>query len=364
MNADGKNNRWHEIGDLFQRASEMQAPQRAALLDDACGTDSELRNEVATLLASDNTLAWLKRLVDRAAREIAFVGREIGSYVLLRLLGEGGMGRVFLAARAGGQYQQFVAIKVMHAELLRSEMMLERFRAERQILANLHHPDIARLLDAGMTADGTPYMVMEYVDGLPLDEYCSVHHLPLETKLQLFLRVCSAVECAHKNLVVHRDIKPGNVLVTKDGSPKLVDFGIARLLERGGRAATPSAARLMTPEYASPEQFRGEPITAAADVYALGVLLYELLTGVHPLADHIGNPAEMMRQICDVEPRSPSSIVFDGVSNRELSGDLDRIVLMAMRKQPARRYSSAKALAGDVFASLNGDPVLARDEHG
>jgi serine/threonine-protein kinase len=269
------------------------------------------------------------------------------------------MGRVFLAARADEQYQQLVAIKLMHAELWQNELMLERFRAERQILANLNHPNIACLLDGGKTSDGTPYLVMEYVEGMPLDEYCRANDLSVEKKLQLFLRVCAAVEYAHKSLVVHRDIKPGNVLVAEDGSPKLVDFGIAKLLEDDGRAATMPTTRLMTPEYASPEQLRGEPITTATDVYGLGVLLYDLLTGMHPFAEYSGSPAEMMHQICDVDPRPPSYIVPDGASHRELRGDLDRIVLMAMQKQPERRYSSATALARDVFAYLNRYPVLA-----
>jgi len=358
MNA--QNERWLALDDLFQRASEMDASNRAAFLDDACGADSHLRNEVERLLAFDQTLGWLRRPVDRAARELAFVGRRIGPYVLLRLLGEGGMGRVFLAARADEQYQQLVAIKLMHADLWQSERMLERFRAERQILANLNHPNIARLLDGGMTTEGTPYLVMEYVEGMPLDEYRRANDLSVEKKLQLFLRVCAAAEYAHKSLVVHRDIKPANVLVAEDGTPKLVDFGIAKLLEGDGRTATQPTSRVMTPEYASPEQLRGEPITTATDVYGLGLLLYDLLIGKHPFAEYTGNPAEMMHQICDVDPRPPSTIVPDGVNHREVRGDLDRIVLMAMQKQPERRYSSATALARDVFAYLNGYPVLAR----
>jgi serine/threonine-protein kinase len=354
------NKRWLEVDDLFQRVSEMDASRRAAFLDDACGADFELRNEVETLLATDKTLGWLKRPVDRAAQEVALVGRRIGSYEIVRLLGEGGMGKVFLAARADEQYQQLVAIKLMHSEFGPSQKMLERFRSERQILANLSHPDIARLLDGGTTSDGTPYLVMEYVEGVPLEEYRRANELSVEKKLQLFLRVCAAVEYAHKNLVVHRDIKPGNVLVTEDGSPKLVDFGIAKLMEGGSGATTQPAARLMTPEYASPEQLRGEPITTATDVYGLGVLLYELLSGMHPFAEQSGSPIEMMRRICEVEPQPPSSMVSDSARRRELRGDLDRIVLMAIRKQPERRYPSATALARDVFAYLNGYPVFAR----
>jgi serine/threonine protein kinase len=259
MNPNAQSDRWLALDDLFQRASEMDASNRAAFLDDACGADSDLRNEVERLLAFDKTLGWLKRPVDRAARELAFVGRRIGTYVLLRLLGEGGMGRVFLAARADEQYRQFVAIKLMHAELWQSEMMLDRFRAERQILANLNHPNIAHLLDGGMATDGTPYLVMEYVEGMPLDEYSRANDLSVERKLQLFLRVCSAVEYAHKSLVVHRDIKPANILVAEDCTPKLVDFGIAKLLESDGGAATQLTIRLMTPNTRARSSFVENP---------------------------------------------------------------------------------------------------------
>jgi len=360
MNVNAKNERWLELDGLFQLAAEMDAPRRGAFLDDACGGDTELRNEVEALLASaEKTLGWLKRPVDGAAQELAFVGRRIGSYVLLRLLGEGGMGRVFLAARADEHYQQLVAIKLMHSELWQSEMMLERFRAERQILANLNHPNIARLLDGGVTSDRLSYLVMEYVDGAPIDEYCRENDVSLETKLELFRRICSAVEYAHRNLVVHRDIKPANVLVDRDGTPKLIDFGIAKLLEGNDRAATAATGQLMTPEYASPEQLRGEPITTATDVYGLGVLLYDLLSGMHPFAGRSRNPVEMIRRICEADPQPPSSIVLNGAAHPELRGDLDHIVLMAMRKEPELRYSSPAALANDVWAYLNGYPLLA-----
>src|SRR5215469_12417263 len=359
MNANTE--RWQVLDDLFQRASEMDHSRRDDFVRSACGCDAELRKELEALLAAaDKTLGWLKKPVDNAARELAFVGRRIGSYALLRPLGEGGMGRVFLAARADEQYQQFVAIKLMHADLWQSEIMLERFRAERQILANLNHPNIARLLDGGMTPEGTPYLVMEYVDGVPLDEYCCENKLSLNQKLELFLRICSAVEYAHKNLIVHRDIKPANVLVGEDGTPKLVDFGIAKLLDAEGAAAAKATARLMTPEFASPEQLRGESITTATDVYGLGVLLYHLLSGTHPFADHSGNPVEMMRQICEVDPQPPSSIVSNRGRGRGSDRDLDRIVLMAIHKQPEHLYASAKAVARDVFAYLNGYPVIAR----
>jgi len=352
--------RWQVLEDLFQRASEKDVSERDAFLRGACGGNAELRGELETLLAyAGKTVDWLKEPVESAARELTLTGRRIGSYMLLRLLGEGGMGRVYLAARADEQYQQLVAIKLMPADLRPNPTIMERFVTERQILANLNHPNIARLLDGGMTPEGTPYLVMEYIDGVPLDEYCRQNNASLDQKLKVFLRICTAVEYAHKNLVVHRDIKPGNVLVGQNGAPKLVDFGIAKLLAGDGGATANTTMRLMTPEYASPEQVRGEPITTATDVYGLGLLLYHLLSCTHPFAEHSENPIEMMRQICEVEPKPPSAVVRGGWDRRELEGDLDRIVLMAIQKEPERRYTSVTALARDIFAYLNGYPVFA-----
>jgi eukaryotic-like serine/threonine-protein kinase len=219
---------WQQVDSLFQRALDLDPAERTAFVNEACGDDLELQSAVERLLAhADRPLGSLQTAVVEAARELTFIGRRIGPYVLVRVLGEGGMGRVFLAARADEQYEQLVAIKLMHAGLWQSETMLQRFQRERQILANLNHPNIARLLDGGMTSHGSPYLVMEYVDGTPIDEYCRENHPPIKTRLELFRRVCSAVEYAHKNLVVHRDIKPANVLVAEDGTPKLLDFGIA-----------------------------------------------------------------------------------------------------------------------------------------
>jgi len=258
--------RWRELDSLFQRASELDRSGRRAFVDEACFDDQELRTAIGRLLEhADRTLTNLKTPVDETAREVTLTGRRIGSYVLLRVLGEGGMGTVFLAARADENYAQIVAIKLIHAAFWQSESILQRFRAERQILANLNHPNIARLLDGGMTPEGSPYLMMEFLDGTPIDEYCRRKGLSIKDKLQIFQRLCSAVEYAHKNLVVHRDIKPANVLVTEEGIPKLLDFGIAKLLDSGdglnGLAITRSTERLMTPEYASPEQLRGGSIT-------------------------------------------------------------------------------------------------------
>jgi len=368
MRADAKAERWQLLESLFQRASEMDSSDWDSFLNDACGEDVELRSQLEGMLAhADKTLGFLKMPVDEAALRLAFVGRRIGSYLLLRVLGEGGMGRVFLAARADEQYQQLVAIKLMHTVPWQSEAMLQRFRTERQILANLNHPNIGRLLDGGMTPEGVPYLVMEYVDGTPIDRYCRENGLSIRAKLQLFRSVCSAVEYAHKNLVVHKDIKPANVLVTKDGTPKLLDFGIAKLLDRDGEDMPQKSRpteRMMTPEYASPEQLRREPITTASDVYGLGVLLYDLLAGRHPFAEQIVNPVELARQVCEVDPLPPSAAALHNSVRPssdvcKLKGDLDHIVLMAMRKEPERRYSSAAALAADISAYQNGYPLLA-----
>jgi serine/threonine-protein kinase len=260
-----------------------------------------------------------------------------------------------------------VAIKLMHAGSGHSPEMLRRFRAERQILANLDHPNIARLLDGGITSEGAPYLVMEYVDGVGIDEYGQHNPLPAAELLQLFRTVCAAVEYAHRNLVVHRDIKPGNILVTADGVPKLLDFGIAKLLDPEAAQApfrTVASQRLMTPEYASPEQVRGEPVTTATDVYALGVLLYELVTGRSPFRIETTNPLEMARVICEQEPIRPSTASRTSASlapleARVLRGDLDNIVLKAMRKEPERRYASVAAFSEDVLRYLRGFAVEA-----
>jgi len=363
--------RWQQVDELFQRSLEVHPSEREAFLSEACGDDLELHHAVDRLLAhADKPLGSLKTAVEESARELTFIGRRIGSYVLLRVLGEGGMGRVFLAARADEQYQQFVAIKLMHAGVWQSETMLQRFQRERQILANLNHPNIARLLDGGMTSDGSPYLVMEYVDGTPIDEYCGEKRLSIEAKLELFRNVCLAVDYAHKNLVVHRDIKPANVLVAEDGTPKLLDFGIAKLLDPDNdgqmRPKTRATERLMTPEYASPEQLTGDSITTATDVYGLGVLLYELLAGEHPFAEQTSNPIEIARQICESEPRPPSAVALRRPDRahseaRKLRGDLDHIIMMTLRKEPERRYSSAAVLAADIANYLNGYPVIACD---
>ncbi|MBM0103596.1 serine/threonine protein kinase [Steroidobacter sp. S1-65] len=312
-------------------------------------------------------------------------GRIIGAYRLIRSLGSGGMGEVFLAERADEQFRQNVAIKLVRRGLL-SNQVQGRLRQERQILASLDHPNIARLYDGGTTTDGTPYIVMEYIDGEPIDIHCDRRQLTIEQRLRLFITVCSAVHRAHQNLIVHRDLKPSNILVTADGVPKLLDFGIAKRLDDTDAsytmAVTQADVRVMTPDHASPEQVRGEIISTASDVYVLGVLLYELLCGYKPFALRGKNLGEFERAICEDMPAMPSEVIAaaerqadSGIVSvsaqrsattaklrRELSGDLDNIVAMAMRKEPERRYSSAAQLAGDVERYLSGLPVLARPD--
>jgi len=305
--------RWQQVREALDRAIAVSDEERAGFLDRLCSGDSELRAEVESLLHSheDAGTEFLQKPAldlasDAAHGSKARIGRRIGVYLVLEQIGEGGMGEVYRAVRADGQYDKEVAIKLVRAGLDRSSV-LERFRHERQVLASLDHPNIARLFDGGTTDDGIPYLVMELIEGTPIDAYCDAHRLTVTERLRLFLQVCSAVQYAHQRLVIHRDIKPGNILVTKEGIPKLLDFGIAKILDP---AATASATLInpMTPEYASPEQVRGEPITTATDVYSLGVVLYQLLTGRSPYPKDTRAPHELARAICEHEPARPSTV--------------------------------------------------------
>jgi tetratricopeptide (TPR) repeat protein len=372
MTPEAEPDRWRRLESLFFAALELEPGARSLFLNQSCGADPGMRLEVENLLgAAGRPLTDLRRPVEDAARQVVQDGatpaRRIGAYELVRLLGEGGMGLVYLARRADDQYRGQVAIKLMHAGLGHNPEMLRRFRAERQILANLDHPNIARLLDGGITPEGSPYLVMEYIDGVAIDDYCRRAELPIAGRLRLFRTVCEAVEYAHRNLVVHRDIKPGNILVTAAGTPKLLDFGIAKLLnpEPSDLAlmVTRTTGRLMTPEYASPEQVRGEPVSTATDVYALGVLLYELLVGRPPFKMDSASPLEVARAICEQEPVRPSTAARHNsaiaVEARSLRGDLDNIVIKAMRKEPARRYASVSRFCDDLRRYLEGYPVEA-----
>jgi serine/threonine protein kinase len=306
--------RWQQIRQVFEHAAALPSQERASYLEQVCAEDLELRTEVESLLlyqgrAGDDFMQspavdLLEPISQSGAGRI---GQRIGVYLILEGIGYGGMGDVYRAVRADGQYDKQVAIKLVRVGL-DAPTLLERFREERQILASLDHPNIARLYDGGTTEDGVPYLVMELIEGTPIDRYCDEHDLGISERLLLFTQVCAAVQYAHQRLVIHRDIKPGNILVTAEGVPKLLDFGIAKILDPSGETPT-TLARPMTPEYASPEQIRGEPITTATDIYSLGVVLYRLLTGRSPYLESTRTPLELARMICEVEPVRPSAAV-------------------------------------------------------
>ncbi len=391
--------RWERIKRLFELALERPPNQRAAFLAEVCAGDDQLRTEIESLLSShEEAGSFIEMPALAAAAELlgkepgaSEVRQRIGPYKLIREIGHGGMGAVYLAVRADEQFQKRVALKLIRHGMNNRDI-LRRFRQERQILASLDHPNIARLLDGGTSEDGLPYFVMEYIEGLPITDYCDHHKLNTTERLKLFRQVCTAVEYAHQNLVVHRDLKPSNMLVTAEGVAKLLDFGIAKLLnpELSGQTIEPTATalRLMTPEYASPEQVRGESVTTASDVYSLGVVLYELLTGHRPFRVKSRAPHEILRIVCEEEPVRPSTAVTrvevetdsdgtvratltpESVSRtregppeklrRRLKGDLDNIVLMALRKEPQRRYPTVNQLSEDLRRHLEGEPVVAR----
>jgi serine/threonine protein kinase len=388
------------VSDLFGAVLEQPQDERAAYLDRACGGDSALRAEVEQLLASDDSSAGpllgeplpfnVRSQLGGAVASDPMVGRRLGPFEIKKLIGRGGMGNVYLAVRKS-DFRQRVAIKLLKRGMDTDEI-LRRFRTEVRVLAALRkHPNIAALLDAGTTDDGLPYFVMEYVEGERIDRSCDQAKLTTRERLRLFQAVCSAVHCAHQHTIIHRDLKPGNILVTPDGSPKLIDFGIAKLTrpELGDETVpmTRTESRALTPEYASPEQARGDSVTTASDVYSLGVVLYELLTGHKPYRIEGQVPSRIVRVICEQEPEKPSRVidrrqtvhrsdgtveevtpetvsrVRDGDQHklrRQLAGDLDNIVLKAMRKEPQRRYPSAEQLSADLQRFLDGEPVEAR----
>ncbi len=368
--------RKRRVFELLDEALECPPRDRTGFLDEACAEDPTLRREVEALLETDAEQGVLAEPAFSVHAEDADLGRRIDSYKLVRLLDRGGMGTVYLAERE--DFEQRVALKLIRRGLDVDEVFVRRFHNERQILAGLEHPYIARLLDGGTTADRLPYFVMEFVEGKPLDRYCEARQLSIEERLELFCDVCSAVQFAHQNLVIHRDLKPGNILITADATPKLLDFGIAKLLDHGLAAQTVATAPgqgPMTPRYASPEQIRLEPLTTASDVYSLGVLLYELLTGLDPYQVKAHRSDEVARAVCEQEPDKPSTAVRRRAAERgtagsdasdsnklrrRLSGDLDSIVLKAMRKEPSERYGSAERLSEDIRRHLTGLPVKAR----
>jgi eukaryotic-like serine/threonine-protein kinase len=355
---------WAEVKRLFHAALDLPGPDRLPYVRrEAAGNDTVLR-EVESLLAAE---AESTGLLDAGAADylpVTEIGRRIGPYQIVDEIGAGGMGAVYLAERTG-EFRQRVALKLIRPGM-DSGMFVSRFHRERQILAALDHPNIARLLDGGAADDGRPYFVMEHVAGKPLHDWCAQHAVSTEQRLRLFLDVCAAVEYAHRRLVVHRDLKPANILVTDDGTVKLLDFGIAKLL--GSETAAETVAltemggHLMTPEYASPEQVRGLPVTTATDIYSLGVILFELLAGRLPYAFETRSPAEVERVVATTDPPSPSAVAAQPAMARRLTGDLDVIVLKALEKEPERRYHSVEQFGADIRRHLEGAPILARPQ--
>lgn len=366
-----KAERWQTAKRIFLQAIEQDREARAAYLEIACSGDSSLVADVEDLLAAHAAAGdrFETPLLATVAEEAP--PDRVGPYRVLRELGRGGMGTVYLGVREGDELEQPVAIKIIKRGM-DSEAIVRRFRNERLILASLHHPNIARLYEGGTTDAGSPYFVMEYVEGSPLDAYCEAAGLGTDERLRLFRTVCAAVQYAHQNLVVHCDLKPSNILVTPEGSPKLLDFGIAKLLDplgESGPGELTTAHRALTPEYASPEQIRGEAMTTVSDVYSLGVVLYRLLTGLLPYRFTTRDPREILRVIHETSPQRPSTAAAKAAAperraelRRRLAGDLDTIVLRALHKDPARRYASAEQLADDVGRHLGGFPVRARPD--
>lgn len=379
------------IESLFHAALALPPDRIDAFLDERCAGDQSLQRQLNALLAShrqagqfiETPLVQPKEGVFDEPGADRLIDQIIGHYRILQRLGEGGMGVVYLAQRADQHYEKRVAIKLIKRGM-DTDSVLRHFHTERQILATFDHPNIARLLDGGATADGLPYFVMEHVEGVPIDAYCHAHELSITQRLQLFREVCGAVSYAHRHAVIHRDLKPSNILVGSNGVPKLLDFGIAKVLQPGEQREsilTMIGLRLMTPDYASPEQVRGEPLTTASDVYSLGVVLYRLLTGSQPYELPRAS-ADISRAITATEPRKPSAAVTligsaaasaaepapwsaDGSAERwarGLRGDLDNIVLMALRKEPARRYQSVEQFSEDIRRHLETLPVLARKD--
>jgi serine/threonine protein kinase len=368
--------RWQKIKDVLATVLDLAPDERAGYLAKSCAGDDLLRHDVEVLLQREqkSNADFLSQtsLAETVAvllpeEENPWIGRRVGAYQIVEQIGIGGMGEVYRAYRADDQYRKEVALKVVRAGQ-DSGLVLSRFKNERQILAGLEHSNIARLLDGGTIDDGLPYFVMELIEGQTLNEYCNFRKLTTTERLKLFLQVCSAVQYAHQRLIIHRDLKPGNILVTADGMPKLLDFGIAKLLDTDPASQvsepTMSMVRLLTTSYASPEQIRGEALTTVSDVYSLGVLLYELLSGQHPYRTEGLAPHEVAKAVCEFEPEKPSAIGDSSSekSHRDLRGDLDNIVLMALRKEPSRRYSSTEHLAADIQRHLDHLPVLARKD--
>jgi eukaryotic-like serine/threonine-protein kinase len=367
--------RWERLKSILADALEQESPAaRIALVEGSCADDDVLLREAESLLAEAELLLRdakddLEECADNAAtrvprQNLSEIGRRVGAYVIVREIGQGGMGTVYLAARADGYFEKQVAMKLLSCGTDTAEV-LRRFRSEREVLARLDHPNIARLLDAGTTDDGLPYFLMEYVDGIPVIRFVEENGLSIKARLYLFLKICNAVEFAHRSSIVHRDLKSSNILVSHDWEPKLLDFGIAKLIGAGVNPLelTATGEERLTPISASPEQAQGELVTISSDIYALGALLYELLSGCRPHRFSTRNPsrAELVSVLCEQEPALPSSVVEDLRTKRLLRGDLDAIILCALRKEPTKRYSSVSDFANDLRRHLAGEVVCVRD---
>jgi len=383
---------WKRVKSIFDEAAELAPPDRAGFLQGACAGDDELRAEVDSLLeALEEAGGFMEQPVVRPPLPGIQIGSSIGPYQIIQVVGEGGMGTVYQAVRIDDSYRKLVAIKVIKTGM-HAQSAIRRFETERQILAHLDHPNIAKLLDGGTTREGQPYFVMDFIAGTPIDEYCDARRLTVPERLTLFLTVCSAVHYAHQNLVIHRDLKPQNILMAEDGTARLLDFGIAKLLDpdEQHRGDTAASVVMLTPQYASPEQLNGSPVTTATDVYSLGVVLYQLLTGHTPYQLTNWSAQNVFEGISRSEPRRPSTVVRcteegpapgssehakltpDAVSSlrgvkperlsRLLSGDIDNILMLALRKEPQRRYASVEQMARDIRNHLNQLPVLARPD--
>ncbi len=353
--------------EIFHQARGEGSAVRSAILQRSCGDDEELLAQIQALLEADLVANQPHPVKERRGTDLA--GRRAGKYQLDSLLGTGGMGSVYLAHRCDGQFDRHVAVKILGANL-RNEFFTERFAEERRLLATLDHPHITRLLDSGVGEQGDPYLVLEYVDGQNVDQYCDAHQLTVENRVRIFLQVCAAVEYAHGRRVIHRDLKPSNILVASNGSAKLLDFGTAKLLKAADGDTTATRFRMLTPRYASPEQLRGDPLTPATDVYSLGIVLYELLTGAWPY----GNPQSVIsgleRAVRDVEPLAPAAVIDHQAAARRgvsktaligaLKGDLWNVILKAIQTEPQRRYSSVEEFGNDLDRHLRGNPVQAR----
>lgn len=376
---------WKTIKHTLLEALKLDSSRRWDYLDRA-NLSAELRAEVESLLAHENSAqdfmsvtasGFTREFFDESGHSAnSLINQRVGIYEIVSELGFGGMGVVYLAMRRDGKFEQRVAIKMLKREF-NTEKIRQTFKREKEILATLSHPNIAALLDAGTTDDGIPYLVMEYIEGEPIDKFCQGRKLSLNLRLKLFNKVCDTVALAHSRLVVHRDLKPSNILVTKDGEPKLLDFGISKLLDaEGDDAGAVTYLGAMTPQYASPEQIKGEPVTTATDVYSLGVVLFKILTGSLPYRLEKGANGNLLRGITEAAPTLPSEVAksaenpkseisipkleWSPISPSELKGDLDNIVLKALRQEPDRRYQSVEQFSSDIWRYVDGLPVLAR----